>query len=326
MATIRKRGKRWRAEVWVGGKRRGSTHLTKAEAAAWALEQERHLRTVTGSAPLHATLGDLLAKYRREVSPKKRSARWEMQRLEALCADPVAGVALADLGPPHLAAWRDRRLAAVSAATVRRDLNLLSHALRIAWREWHWLASNPLATVSRPPEPPARDRRVTAEEIERLRLAGGEQDDEPIVTATQRVSIAFRLAIETAMRAGELVGLTWDRVDLGARVATLPKTKNGTARRVPLSTAAVTLLERLPKGGATCLGLTGRQLDALFRKCRDRAGIVGLHFHDSRHEAITRLAQRLDVLDLARMVGHRDLKMLQAYYNASAEEIAGRLG
>jgi integrase len=66
--------------------------------------------------------------------------------------------------------------------------------------------------------------------------------------------------------------------------------------------------------------------DALFRKCRDRAGIVGLHFHDSRHEAITRLAQRLDVLDLARMVGHRDLKMLQAYYNATAEEIAARLG
>jgi integrase len=326
MASIRKRGARWRVEVWVAGKRRSSSHLTKAAAAAWALEQERHLRTATGDAPLAGTLGDLLRRYRREVSPKKRSARWEMQRLEALCADPVAAVALADLGPPHLAAWRDRRLQAVSAAAVRRDLNLLSNALRVAWREWHWLASNPLADVARPAPPPSRDRRVTDEEIGRLRLSCGEQDDEVIVTATQRVAIAFRLAIETAMRAGELVGLTWDRVDLQSRVATLPRTKNGTARRVPLSSAAVALLERLPKGGSTCLGLTGRQLDALFRKVRDRAGIVDLHFHDSRHEAITRLAQRLDILDLARMVGHRDLKMLQTYYNATAEEIAERLG
>jgi integrase len=73
-------------------------------------------------------------------------------------------------------------------------------------------------------------------------------------------------------------------------------------------------------------GLQPRQVDALFRKARDRAGIADLHWHDSRHTAITRLAQRLHVLDLARMVGHRDLKQLQTYYNPAAEDLAAKLG
>ena len=66
-------------------------------------------------------------------------------------------------------------------------------------------------------------------------------------------------------------------------------------------------------------------MDALFRKYRDKAGIDNLHFHDTRHEAVTRLAKKLDVLDLARMIGHRNLKTLMVYYNATAEELAQKL-
>jgi len=65
--------------------------------------------------------------------------------------------------------------------------------------------------------------------------------------------------------------------------------------------------------------------DALFRRVRDRLGIENLHFHDTRHEATTRLARKLDVLDLARMTGHRDPRSLMVYYNATASEVAGRL-
>lgn len=88
---------------------------------------------------------------------------------------------------------------------------------------------------------------------------------------------------------------------------------------------SVPLLKLLPQNGDRVFGLQSRQLDSLFRKARDKAGIADLHFHDSRHTAITRLAQRLPILDLARMVGHRDLRMLQVYYNPTAEEIASRL-
>lgn len=57
-----------------------------------------------------------------------------------------------------------------------------------------------------------------------------------------------------------------------------------------------------------------------------QSSISGLTFHDSRHEVLTRLARKIDVLDLARMAGHRDPRSLMIYYNATAEEIAGRLG
>ena len=104
-------------------------------------------------------------------------------------------------------------------------------------------------------------------------------------------------------------------------------TKNGTKRAVPLSSRAVALLKLLPEPeeGGTLFGVTSRSLDALFRKAKTRAGIEDATFHDARHLAITRLAKKLNVLDLARMVGHRDLKQLQVYYNESAEDMAARL-
>ena len=146
-----------------------------------------------------------------------------------------------------------------------------------------------------------------------------------LATKSARVIHAFRFSIETAMRAGEIVGLSWDDVDTAKRIAHLPLTKNGTSRSVPLSNVALALLEELQGREDSCFRLNSQQLDVLFRKTRDRTDIENLRFHDSRHEAITRLAEKLDVLSLARMVGHRDIRMLQIYYNETAEELALRL-
>jgi len=103
-------------------------------------------------------------------------------------------------------------------------------------------------------------------------------------------------------------------------------TKNGFPRSVPLSSEALRLPGQLPRVDDSVFVLTARQIDAIFRKIRARALIENLHFHDSRHEAITRLARKLDVMDLARMVGTRDLRILMVYYNATPSEIATRLG
>ncbi|GAA6196718.1 hypothetical protein NBRC116598_21620 [Pseudophaeobacter arcticus] len=125
------------------------------------------------------------------------------------------------------------------------------------------------------------------------------------------------------MRPGEITGLEWDRVDLDRRVALLTHKNNGRPREVPLSTRAVELIRALPELGPV-FDLSSRQLDVLFRKLRDRAGVKGLTFHVSRHAAITGLSTKLDVLALARMVGHTDLRQLRVYYNESAEELAKR--
>ena len=220
-----------------------------------------------------------------------------------------------------MARWRDDRLREVLAASVKREMHLLSAALNVACREWGWIDANPLSMVRKPPSSAPRDRRISPEEIEAIVSVCGTD----LSKIAGRIGLAFLFAIETAMRAGEIIGLEWSDIDLEKRVAHLAMTKNGTARQVPLSRRAMDLLEMLPKTERRCFDLTSRQRDVGFRRVREKAGLENLHFHDTRHEAITRLASRLDVLSLARVVGHRDIRMLQVYYNETEEELAARL-
>ncbi len=226
----------------------------------------------------------------------------------------------------HIAALRDTRLRTVVGSTVNRELNLVSNVFSVARREWHWIAESPTKDVRRPKNPASRDRRPTDDETQRLTFALG-FDESPAETKSQRVGVAYLFAIETAMRAGVICALR--REYINDNVARLPAsvTKNGTKRDVPLSKRALELLSFLPKveDGQPLFGVSAASLDALFRKAKERCVIEDLTFHDTRHEAMTRLAKKLNVLELARMVGHRDLKMLQVYYNESAAEIASRL-
>jgi integrase len=223
----------------------------------------------------------------------------------------------------------DQRLTVdkVKGSSVNRDLNLLSHVFASATKEWKWIAKSPTTDVRRPADPPARDRLYSDDEIERICFALGfdQEETEVATTGYQRVAVAFLFAIETAMRAGEMCGLLVS--DIVGRTATLRQTKNGTKRGVPLSRRAGELVRLLPEvpDDEPLFGMTSRSLDALFRKAKKRAMIDDGTFHDMRHLAITRLAKKLNVLDLARMVGHKDLRQLQVYYNETAETMAARL-
>lgn len=340
MASIFKRGDVWRVQIYVGGQRDSGSFTTKAQAQAWAAQRETELRSHKGGAIVGGkTVKDAFDRYEKEVSRTKRGHRWEALRLSALSelrieVDLGAGkqkltfgdVKLTELLPAHVAAVRDLRLQEVAASTINRDLNLVSHVFTVARREWKWIADSPTKDVRRPKNPAPRDRRPTEDEIQRLCLVLG-FDEAPVATISGRVAVAFLFAIETAMRAGEICGLLPEYI--AGRVAHLPAevTKNGFKRDVPLSKRALELLEFLPKveNGKSVFGLSTASLDALFRKAKERCMIENLTFHDTRHEAITRLAKKLNVLELARMVGHRDLRMLQVYYNETAASIAERL-
>jgi integrase len=137
-----------------------------------------------------------------------------------------------------------------------------------------------------------------------------------------------QLALETAMRRGELLALRWENVNLMAQTALLPMTKNGTARIVPLSKKAVAILQALPsdKPGPV-LSLTYMVVNNCFVAACERAGIVDLHFHDLRHTATTRLAEKLlNVIELAAVTGHQAIQMLKRYYHPKAETLAQKLG
>lgn len=320
MASIRRRGASWRAELYKDGQRESATFPTKQQASAWAQQREAELIGVR--LPEH-TVRDALRRYAGEVSPKHRGHRWEVLRLGLLERDRIASVRLPALRPMHLAEWRERRLQSVSGASVRREMNLLQGVFKACRKEWGWLATDPLKDVSRPPNPASRKRRIPQDEIERLTLALG-YDGGPPVTTSDRVALAFLFAIETAMRAGEILNLRWG--DVGEKSATLPLTKNGDQRKVPLSPRAREILALLPRETDAVFNLHPGTRDAIFRKARDRAEIQNLHFHDSRAEAIWRLSKKLDVMELARVIGHRDLKSLLFYYETNADDLADRLG
>lgn len=325
MASVKSHKGKWRAFVFKLGVRKTKVFKIKAQADAWAVQTEADIIAGKSGAIPDKTFGQLLERYGSEVSVAKRGAKWEITRIRLLCRDPVASVKLCDLNQTHLAAWRDGRLREVSAASVAREMNLLSHALNVATNEWRWLPANPLKGVRRPPPTRPRERLPVEGEMDRLLLAMGYRSDETPTTVTARVSAACLFAIETAMRCGEICGLTWPHVNLDQRYLHIPLTKNGSGRDVPLSSEAIRLLRQLPKEEGSVFGLNTSQVDALFRKAKQKALVEGLHFHDLRAEAITRLARKLDILTLARMVGHRDLRMLQVYYRETAADTAKRL-
>lgn len=315
MASIIKHKSGWRALVKRGDFRKSKVFTSKTQAREWAARIEYELSEGKPEIDSKKSVSDLLARYRDEVSPRKRSHKWEHNKLNHLI-DLIGSVSLADLDAPRMAKWRDDRLETVGSATVNREWNLLSVVFNTAIKEWKWLTFNPLSDVKRPIQPPSRERLITAQEIALIEHTTGFVDCPS--TVSSRVGAAFLFAIETAMRAGEIVSIKPDLVDLANRTCLLPMTKNGSRRTVPLSARAIEILKLVECD----FNLTSRQIDANFRKAKKQAGIDGLHFHDSRHQAITNLAQKVEVLDLARITGIKDLKILMVYYNKSAKDIA----
>lgn len=319
MATYRKRGKTWRVELYHNGKRLSATFPTKQQAAAWALQKEAEL---SGERLPDKTLGDALRRFREHVAPARRGARWEELRLRVLEAHPMARKPLARITGADVATWRDARLTEVAPATVAREMALLRTVLETARKEWNWIRDKPMADVSTPRSPPSRKRRISQDEIDRVTLALGITDTEA-ATAENRTGLAFLFALETAMRAGEILGLRWE--DVGEKSVTLRQTKNGDSRRVPLSPRAREIIAELPRDTESVFNVHAGTRDALWRRAVKAAQIENLHFHDSRAEAIWRLSKKLDVLELARVIGHRDIKSLMIYYQADADELADKL-
>ena len=314
-----KRGNTFRAAVCVKGIRESKSFKAKAEARAWMDRIEGGL--IAQKLP-DKTVKQAFIRYTKEESPKHKGAKFEELRLLALGKMPLGAIKLAALKGPDLAAWRVEREKTKAPATVLREMTLLNCVFVSCVKDWGWLTKNPLKGVSRPAKPRGRRRRITAAQVEAVTGWLGYQGGEP-ANATQRVAVAFLFALETAMRSGEIVGLRWD--DAGEYAVQLPETKNGDAREVPLSVEARRLLTLLPRGASTVFGLVSAQRDALFRKSRP-AEHRDIHFHDSRAEAIWRLSKKLDVLELAAMIGHRDLNSLLAYYKTSASELSAKLG
>lgn len=325
MASIKPYKDGWRAQLYVSGVRDSATFRLKREAEAWAARRRAEILAEKNTpAGEKFTLSQALEKYRDEVSPGKRGARWEAVRLTAMLSMPALPLSLpiGEVSTPHFSAWRDDRLKTVKPGTVLREIALLSAVFDRARREWKWIDANPLSDLAKPAKPEHRDTVIGWSEIRRQLKAMGHRRG-PCKSASQAAARCFLLALRTGMRAGEITGLPWDRVE--ADYCVLPVTKTR-PRNVPLAPKAKRIIESMRGWDAALVfGISSQTLDALFRRYRDRAGLSGFKFHDSRHTAATWLARRLDVLDLCKMFGWSNPAQAMVYYNPTASDIAKRL-
>lgn len=335
MASFRKRSGRWQARV----SRRGfpdavKTFATREDAQKWARSVERQFDVgdfLPQQRSSSLTLRDLIERYRSEVVPKLRGASTEHVRLSTI-ARLLGHHQATALAPNAVAQYRDIRLKSVTPSTCLRELQTLSALLTVALREWQVIDGNAVAGVKKPSANRPRDRRLERAEEARLLQALTPAQRQPDGRWSRGIrnpwlKPLFELALQTAMRRGELLSLRWQHVHLEKSTAFLPETKNGHPRAVPLSPAAVALLAGLPRSiDGRVFPLSANAVRQAWNRARLRADLPDLHLHDLRHEATSRLAERLNVLELAAVTGHRDLTCLKRYHHPRAEDLARKLG
>ena len=323
MATVQKRGPyQWRVQIRKKGHPpQTRTFDVRSEADAWARQVEGEMDRglfVSRKEAENTTLSEALDRYEREISSKKRSSDQDGIYVRHWKKTGLAARNLASIQGKDLAAWRDERLLAVKPATVDRELRIISHLFTIAVKEWGMAGLvNPVAQIRKPKLPPGRDRRLLPGELEKI-LAN---------TESPHLSDIVRFALETAMRRGEIAGMTWEVVDLKKRTVTLPETKNGEKRIVPLSAEAIRILSGIPRRlDGSVWGITEDPITRAFVRACQRAKVEGLTFHDLRHEATSRLFEKgFNPMEVAAITGHKTLQMLKRYTHLKAEDLAKRM-
>lgn len=328
----------WRIQIEIAGVRESGTFATSREANEWAVRRTLELRSDGKAGPgARKTMLDMLRRYAEEVTPGKRGNAKELIRLHAF-ENPEKHllplkVKVREVTSEQMGRWRDARLKINARGTVLRDIGLLSAVFEHARVEWKWIDANPMRDIRKPDNPDHRERLITGIEVRRMlrQLGYGE----PVRSVSNACAHAFLLALSTGMRAGEICNLTWERVR-GDHVILLNRTqaeeegdtttKRGKGRPVPLSPVAQRVIARMKGWDADLVfGVQSQTLDTLFRRARDRRKMSGFTFHDSRHTACTRLARKVDVLDLCKIMGWVKTTQALTYFNPSPSELAARL-
>lgn len=324
MASITKRGDSYRVLIRKKGYPPISeTFKRRIDADRWARETETQMDRRVYVVDDGKTVREIFEDYRDKVSPTKPGATWEKVRINRLLRTAKwAHLTVSQISYKDLQAWRDERITEVKPASVLREFTLISSVFTHARNEWHVaMTENPCSRVRKPAKSKARNRRVSEAELKVFT-----EYSKGKFTNKLYACVAFLFAVETGMRMGEMARLRWVDIRGDERWAYVLPSKNGDDRTVPLSDRAIELLALLRLNGSDRVfpANTG-SMGTEFRELCRKKGIVDLHFHDSRHEACSRLSKIYTVMELAKIIGHRDLKSLMIYYNPTAAELAQKL-
>ena len=353
MASFQKVKNGWRVHLCIDGHRRSRIFKTKAQAKAWA-ESFISSKKKLGTQQCNLLLKDVLEEYSNKVTFMKRGCKEELRRIVALQKDlSISEMRISDFTPEDIESWLRRRIGAISpytgrpvkSSTVARYYTLLKAVFNRAVA-WKYIEASPCDVVMCPVLEDHRQRVATEEEIERLKLVAQWSEDEIPTLNCQRVIAAFIFACYTGMRIGEIVELEESWIEGNSIHIPREVTKTYHGRTIAVPNHAMNILNLVLKANfrPNIFGLKTFQHDATFRRMRRYAGLdavydsqgnlvkEGLNFHDSRATFCTWAASpaadgspRLDVLALARQLGHRNLKNLLRYYRKDATDLIDRL-
>lgn len=322
MATIRKLSsgnKSWQAIIRRKGHRSLSkTFFTKNDAARWAQQKELEISQsyyFDYQASDKYLLLDAIDAYTLEIEKSKQLSKQFLSQIKVLKSySGFKGIALSKVSPSLLNQFKLFRLnGGVSASTVKKDLSFLSRVFKDVEIEKgiHLAYGNPVHKVRSPKDnnPIVRNRRLEKGELERLVAS---------LKNNSVVKSVVILAIETAMRRGEILNIQPSHINFENSTLLIPETKTNIPRTIPLSKLAIEILRLYPLFDIRPDSVT----QAFSRACK-RTGIEDLRFHDLRHEATSRFFEKgLSPMQVALITGHKDIRMLQRYTHLRAEDLA----
>ena len=324
MASITQRKANGKTVYGVRVRRKGQPLLTATferltDAKTWATRMEAQIsenRAVPGQAARRYTLADAIERYIETVMPQKRPSTRPSQLGQLTWWNTQLGhLCLVDITPAVVTKCRDTLRKELSPATTVRYLAALSHVFTVMTSEWQWLDENPLRRVRKPKEPGGRDRCLDPDELTRLLTACQARQPSHLYTLVL-------LALSTAARKGELLGLRWSDVDLQRGRVTFRDTKNTDTRSTPLTGPALDHLRQYGKVRRldspfvfpNKQGTGGVEVKRAWRGALRVAQITDFRFHDLRHTAASFLAMSgATPSELAEVLGHKTLQMIKRY-------------
>ena len=311
MASIRNRKGKFQTRVKRSGyPEQVKTFHRREDAVRWGRQVEFDLDHHNLKFPPNEvkalTLRKLVVKYMKKVLPFKRYPGNEVITLNAFLKNSFVDNRLAIITPETFANYRNKRLVNVKPATFLREIMIISHIYNTARREWGLDISNPIEAIKKPRPDQHRDRTFRPGEREVL-----------LKNADPLLKDLIELSIETALRRSELLNIKKSHIE--GFVLSIPQTKTGIPRKIPLTRKALYILNdyELP------FPITAVALRHRWDRLCNKVNVIGLTWHDLRHISITNWAARnIPVTKLQMISGHRSLSALNRYVNLKPEDLA----
>jgi integrase len=325
-----------KARIRWDGKQKSKNFNNEQQARAWAravefdlgiLKDRRHL--LNDFAPdafdrdglyVPVNMRELLLKYLKEETPKKRSAAQETQLIKQILTYDWVNLSTYELRRQTFNEFRDSRLKQVKVASVRRMFDVIRSAMNHAKKEWEWNVPVDAVTVKMPKtDTKVSVQRISQETIDRLVDAARKANNDYLADL-------IVVAVETGLRRGEFTKLRWSDVDLDNGVISVRETKTGYDRDVVLTEAAKAVLRVRKRDLERVFPVTEEAISQSWKRTRKRAGVAGVRFHDLRHEAISRFFELgLTSPEVQEQSGHQTMSQLDRYSHGSRDRIAAKL-